>query len=90
MLSKGAETLQKAWSMHGIGWFTEVVDYLPNQTGYLVRCYYGSSCYNSKQFSRVLDAVIQDAQALGIDTRTPEEINNMLSLWEQERKRNAG
>lgn len=89
MLNKGADTLQKAWSMHGIGWFTEVVDYLPNKTGYLVRCYYGSSCYNSKQFSRVLDAVIQDAQALGIDTRTPEEINNMLSLWEQERKNNG-
>lgn len=90
MFAEGAETLQKAWTMHGIGWFTEVVDYLVGNIGYLVRCYYGSSCYNTKQLSRVISDLVQDCDALGVEHRTPEEIANMLSLWEQERKRNAG
>ena len=90
MLNEGAETLQKAWKMHGTGWITEIVDYLTGNIGYLVRCYYGSSTYNTKQMSRLIDCLIQDCDSMGIDHRTPEEINNMLSLWEQERKKNVG
>lgn len=89
MLNEGAETLQKAWRMHGTGWITEIVDYLTGNIGYLVRCYYGSSTYNTKQMSRLIDSLIQDCDSLGVDHRTPEEINNMLSLWEQERKKNS-
>jgi hypothetical protein len=87
MLSEGVETLRKAWRMHGTGWITEIVDYLTGNIGYLVRCYYGSSTYNTKQMSRLIDSLIQDCDSMGIDHRTPEEINNMLSLWEQERKK---
>lgn len=87
MLTEGAETLQKAWQMHGTGWITEIVDYLTGNIGYLVRLYYGSSTYNTKQMSRLINCLIQDCDSLGIDHRTPEEINNMLSLWEQERKK---
>lgn len=87
MLNEGAETLQKSWSLHGVGWFCEIVDYLTGNIGFLVRCYYGSSTYNTKQMSRLIDCLIQDCDSLGIDHRTPEEINNLLSLWEQERKK---
>lgn len=83
MLGEGIDTIRKAWELHGTGWVTEIVDYLPDKSGYLVRCYYGSSEYSSKQLSRLIDAVVQDAQALGIDTRTPAEIANLLSLWQQ-------
>ena len=90
MLSEGVDTLRKAWEMHGIAWLTEIVDYLPDKSGYLIRCYYGSSTYSSKQLSRLIDSLVQDCDSLGIDHRTPEEINNLLSLWEQERKKNVG
>lgn len=89
MLSEGVDTLRKAWEMHGIAWLTEIVDYLPDKSGYYVRCYYGSSKYSGKQLSRLIDSLVQDCDSLGIDHRTPEEINNMLSLWEQERKKNG-
>lgn len=87
MLNEGIDTLRKSWSMHGIGWFTDIVDYLHGGIGQLVRLYYGSSEYNTKQISRVISNLIQDCDSLNIDHRTPEEINNMLSLWEQERKK---
>lgn len=89
MLSQGVDTLRKAWEMHGIGWVTEEVDYLPDMSGYLIRCYYGSSTYSSKQMHRLIQVLIQDCDSLGIEHRTPEEIANLLSLWEQERKQNG-
>jgi hypothetical protein len=30
-----------------------------------------------------LSGIVEEAQALGIDTRTPEELAEMKSLWEQ-------
>ena len=80
-----AKTLQHAWEMLGTGWVTEQVDYSPNGENVTIRCYYGSSQYNTKQMSRLIDSLVQDCRALGIETDTPEQINKMLSLWEQER-----
>lgn len=79
-----ADTLRTAWEMHGIAWITEIVDY-DEQNTLIVRCYYGSSTYNTKQMSRLIEALIQDCDNLDIDHRTPDEINKMLSLWKQER-----
>lgn len=89
MLAAGVDTLRKAWSMHGVAWLTDIVDYLPDKSGYLVRCYYGSSSYNTKQMTRLIDNLIQDCDNMGIDHRTPDDIANMLSLWEQERSKNG-
>ena len=76
-----AKTLCEAWGRLGTGWVTEQVDY--DQTGELVtvRCYYGSSQYNTKQMSRLIDSLVQDCKALGIPTDTPEEIEKIKSLW---------
>lgn len=74
-----AKTLQAAWERLGVGWLTES-DVLPN--GVLVRCYYGSSSYNTKQMSRLVDYVINEAHNLDIETLTENEILNLKNLWE--------
>lgn len=38
------------------------------------------------EMKRLIDGTIQEAQNLGIETRTPEEIKNMLNLYEQGKK----
>lgn len=80
-----AKTLRHAWEKLGVGWITEQVDYMPDGKNVIVRCYYGSSCYNTKQMSRLINNIVQDCQAVGIETKTPEEIANLLSLWEAEK-----
>jgi len=52
----------------------------------IIRCYYGSSQYNTKQMSRLISNTVQDCQAVGINTMTPNEIAEMLSLWGSEPK----
>ena len=46
-----------------------------------VRMYYGSSGYDTKQMSILLDGLIADAQDLGIQTETPDQIAQMKAAW---------
>lgn len=71
-----------AWSMIGTGWLTERVDFSADGNKEVIRFYYGSSSYNKKQMSRLIDNVVQDCQSVGIETRTPEQLANLINLWE--------
>ena len=41
-----------------------------------------SSEYDTREMAIFIDGIVSEAQALGIDTRTPEELAEMKSLWE--------
>ena len=46
------------------------------------RVFKGSSEYDTREMSIFIDGIVSEAQGLGIDTRTPEELAEMKSLWE--------
>lgn len=48
----------------------------------VVRVYYGSSGYNTEEMSELIDGVVQEAEDLGIETKTPDEIAHMKAMWE--------
>lgn len=56
------------------------------KTGIQLQCYFGSSTYNSKEFSVLLDGVIQEAKELGIDFISKEEQARMIQEWGKESK----
>lgn len=76
-----AKTFRVSWSMLGTGWPTEQVDYDHDGDRVVIRAYYGSSQYNTKQMSRLIDMVVEDAKGLGIETLTPEELARMKEGW---------
>lgn len=76
-----AKTFRVAWSRLGTGWPTEQVDYSPDGENVIIRAYYGSSQYNKKQMSRLIDMAVQDAKALGIETMTPAELERLKEEW---------
>lgn len=78
---KAVDTLVHSWGLHGLGWFAERVDYGERDGFVLVNLYYGSSSYNTKAMSRLIDNIVQDCQAIGVETKTPEEIAKLKSLW---------
>lgn len=47
-----------------------------------VQVFYGSSVYTKEEMARLIDAIVEDCKEQGIETRTPEEIADMLSLME--------
>jgi hypothetical protein len=76
-----AKTFKVAWSMLGTGWPTEQVDYDEDGEHIILRAYYGSSRYNTKQMSRLIDMVVEDAKELGIETMTPDELCRLKGAW---------
>ena len=76
-----AKTFRVAWSMLGTGWPTEQVDYAQDGDRVVIRAYYGSSRYTTKQMSRLIDMVVEDAKSLGIETLTPAELARMKEDW---------
>lgn len=44
-------------------------------------CYYGSSTYDTKQFSRLLDGVISDMKEMGLETPSEEELRRSIEAW---------
>lgn len=80
-----SDELRAGWAKHGLGWITEV---MPSKIMGCVNMilYYGSSTYDTAQMSRLINNLVQDCDALGIQTKTPNEIVNLLSLWEKKGK----
>lgn len=70
-----------AWELIGTGWFTERVDFTHDGEQEIIRFYYGSSRYNTKQMSRLIDNIVQECRALDIETLPPEKIAVMIDDW---------
>lgn len=51
------------------------------ETAVQLLCYYGSSTMNSKEFSVLLDGVIQEMKNLGIEPPTSEQMQQALLAW---------
>ena len=48
------------------------------------RVYKGSSEFDTREMSIFIDGIVSEAQELGIETKTPDEIARLKSLWECE------
>ena len=70
-------TFEKMWCGNGIAWFIEKVDENGEKT--TINAYYGSSSYNSKQMSRLIDNLVQDCKEIGIETLDEMEINSLIN-----------
>lgn len=72
--------LRQGWSKNGMGWQTETfpskIDGCTN-----VILYYGSSEYDTKQMSQLIDNIVQECKEQGIQTETPNRIAELKSLW---------
>ena len=69
-------TFEKIWQDRGIAWFTEKVEEIGNKT--IINAYYGSSSYNSKQMSKLIDNLVQDCKQIGIPTLEDVEIEELI------------
>ena len=70
------------WGNKGDGWVCEDLGECRNAKGYHnIKAYYGTSVYDSKEMSHLIDMVVQDCQALEIETLPPEEIKRLKEMW---------
>lgn len=78
--TEAVEALCNGWTRNGLGWQT---DTMPSKIEGCtnVVLYYGSSSYDTAQMSRLINIIVQDCLDLGIETRSPEEIESLLRAW---------
>lgn len=78
--NKAVNRLCEGWERNGIGWITETMpSKIEGCTN--VFLYYGSSTYDTKQMSILINHIVEDCREQGIQTETPEQLSNLLSLW---------
>lgn len=71
------QRLRDGWEHNGIGWQTETMpSKIEGCTNVIL--YYGSSTYDTKQMSTLIDHLVTDAKELGIETMSPEELASLI------------
>ena len=77
---RAVDKLTDAWSKNGIGWQTETFpSKIPGCTN--VTLYYGSSTYDTAQMSALIDALVQTAKSLGIETMPEAELQSLMEAY---------
>lgn len=77
---KAVDKLAECWERNGLGWQAESFkSKIPGCTN--VTLYYGSSSYDSAQMSRLIDQLVDEAKALGIETMPPDKLAAILGEW---------
>ena len=71
----------ECWEKMGLGWMAFDMGTTKGFT--TIHAYKGSSAYDTKEMSRLLDWLVEEAEGLGLETRTPDEIERMKSLWNE-------
>jgi len=79
------QTMIKTWENWGIAWWVEIEDteYLQDIEFKILHLYYGSSSFDSRQMSRLIDGLVQDCKELGIPTKSEEEIQSLIKEWKK-------
>ena len=71
----------KIWQSHGLGWVSEVLDDSKIDGYKRVISYYGSSVYDSRSMSVLLDEAVQECKGLRIEVISPAELESLKASW---------
>ena len=72
---------KQAWTSHGTGWLVKDLGKSKLQGYRNLMVYYGSSVYDTKQMSDLIDHLVQDCKALDIETMTPDKLALLMEEW---------
>ena len=80
VMDKAVEFLIQNWERNGLGWQVDTTESKLNGCTNVI-LYYGSSVFDSAQMARLINSLVQDAEALGIPTITPKEERRLIEQW---------
>lgn len=76
---KAFDNFKRIWERQGLGFLVQEVS--KKDKCIRVNCYYGSSTYNTKEMSILIDLLVQQAKDLDIETMTPEQLSILKDGW---------
>lgn len=75
----GYEKFKRIWEKQGLGFLIQEIS--RKDKCIKVHCYYGSSTYDSKEMSLLIEWIIQEAKVQGIETKSKAEIDSLVKSW---------
>lgn len=78
---KAFEDFKRIWERQGLGFLVREVS--RKDKCVKVQAYYGSSTYNTKEMSLLIELLVQQAKELNIETKPQAEINSLLESWDK-------
>lgn len=78
---KDVDRFRRSWESNGLGWPVDDlgVSQVPGCRN--LAAYHGSSTYDTRQMSRLIDNLVQDCKALDIETLPPEKLELLKEAW---------
>ncbi len=76
---KAFEDFKRIWEKQGLGFLLKEVS--RKDKCVKVHCYYGSSSYDSKEMSLLLQYLVDYAKEQGVETKPKEDIESLLRSW---------
>lgn len=76
---KAFEKFKDIWQRQGLGYLVKEVS--RKDKCIKIFAYYGSSSYDSKEMSKLIEFIVEQAKGLNIETLPIEEINSLLESW---------
>lgn len=78
---KDVERIKRSWSRNGLGWFIEDLGQSQVPGCRNLAAYHGSSVYDTKQMSILINSLVQDCKQLGIEVISEREKSLLLEKW---------
>lgn len=78
---KAYDNFKRIWEKQGLGFLIQEVS--RKNKCVKVHCYYGSSTYDTKEMSLLIDLLVGLATNLNIETRPQAEIDSLLKEWDK-------
>lgn len=72
---------KRIWEKQGLGFLVQEVS--KKDKCIKVNCYYGSSTYNTKEMSLLIECIVELAKTLNIETKPQSEIDSLLKEWDR-------
>lgn len=73
------DKFKRIWKRQGLGFLVQEVS--RKDKCVKVHCYYGSSTYDSKEMSLLINLIVDLAKSLNIETKPQAELDSLLRSW---------
>lgn len=73
------EKFKRIWGKQGLGFLVQEVS--RKDKCIKVHCYYGSSTYDSKEMSLLIEWLVQEAKIHNIETKSKAELDSLVKSW---------
>lgn len=75
------ERYAEIWQSNGIGWIVENLGESKHEGYTNLKCYHGSSRYDSKEMSYLIDEIVEACKEQGIETASGAELQRLKEGW---------